>query len=35
LTGLVISEAEDDQRMMGGFRVFENLCAYSQRYKAE
>ena len=35
LTGLVASEAEDDRRMVEGFRVFENLYAYFQRYKAE
>ena len=34
-TGLVTSEAEDYRRMAEGFRVFENLYAYFQRYKAE
>jgi len=35
LTGLVAFEVEDDRRMVEGFRVFENLYAYFQRYKTE
>jgi len=33
LTGLVASQPSDDQRMTEGFRLFENLYAYFQRYK--
>ncbi len=33
LTGLVASQADDDQRMQDGFRLFENLYAYFQGRK--
>ena len=33
LTGLVASQADDDQRMQEGFRLFENLYAYFQGRK--
>ena len=33
LTGLVASQPDDDQRMVEGFRLFENLYAYFQRHK--
>ncbi len=33
LTGLVASQPDDDQRMVEGFRLFENLYAYFQRHR--
>lgn len=33
LTGLAAAQADDDQRMVEGYRLFENLYAYYQREK--
>ena len=33
LTGLVASQPGDEERMVQGFRLFENLYAYFQRQK--
>ncbi len=35
LTGLVVAQPNDDQRMVEGFRLFENLYAYFQQLKGE
>jgi len=35
LTGMVVSQPDDDHRMEEGLRLFENLYAYFQKYEGE